>query len=56
MTKRILVGLGGTPCTAVTVERAVELARAYDSRLTWVTVVELDQLQRVGPLPPGAGA
>jgi len=41
MTKRILVGLGGTPFTAV----AVELARAHNSRLTGVTVVELDQHQ-----------
>ena len=56
MIKRILVGLGGTPFTEVAVKRAVELARAHDSHLTGVTVADLDRLQKVGPVPLGAGA
>lgn len=56
MIKRILVGLGGTPFTAVAVQRAVELAQTHDCHLTGVTVVEIDRLKNVGPVPPGAGA
>ena len=56
MTKRILVGLGGTPFTTVAVKRAVELARAHHAHLTGVTIVELDQLHKVGPVPLGGGA
>jgi nucleotide-binding universal stress UspA family protein len=56
MVKRILVGLGGTPFTTVAVQRAVELARIHDAQLTGVTVVELNRLRKVGPVPPGAGA
>jgi nucleotide-binding universal stress UspA family protein len=55
MIKRILVGLGGTPFTTVAVKRAVELAQIHQARLTGVTVVELDRLKKVGPVPPGAG-
>lgn len=56
MTKRILVGLGGTPFTTVAVKRAVELALAHDAHLTGVTIVELDRLQKVGPVPLGGAA
>ena len=55
MIKRILVGLGGTPFTDVAVRRAVELARVHDSHLTGVTVVDMDRLKKVGPVPLGAG-
>ncbi len=56
MNKRILVGLGGTPFTAVALKRAVELALAHDAHLTGVTVVDLDRLQKVGAVPLGAAA
>ena len=56
MTKRILVGLGGTPFTTVAVKRAVELAHAHGAHLTGVTIVELDRLQKVGPVPLGGAA
>lgn len=56
MTKRILVGLGGTPFTAVAVKRAIELALAHDAHLTAITVVERDRLQKVGPVPLGGAA
>ncbi len=56
MIKRILVGLGGTPFTAVAVKRAVELSLAHQAHLTGVTVVDVDRLKNVGPVPLGAGA
>jgi nucleotide-binding universal stress UspA family protein len=56
MIKRILVGLGGTPFTTVAVQRAIELAGKHGASLTGVTVVDLARLQKVGPVPPGAGA
>ena len=56
MIKRILVGLGGTPFTKIAVKRAVELAQAHDAALTGVTVIDLDRLQKVGPVPAGGAA
>ena len=56
MVKRILVGLGGTPFTKVAVKRAVELARLHEAQLTGVTIVDLNQLQKVGPVPLGGAA
>jgi len=56
MIKRILVGVGGTPFTEVAFKRAVELAQLHDATITGVTVVDTDRLQKVGPVPPGAGA
>lgn len=56
MIKRILVGLGGTPFTAVATRRALELAQRYDAELTGVTVVDARRLGDVGPVPTGSGA
>ena len=44
--------MGGTPFTNVTIERAVELAKAHDALMT---VVEAKQLTQVGPVPLGGG-
>lgn len=55
MIKRILLGIGGTPFTAVAVERAVELAALHDARITAVTVVDPDKACKFGPVPAGAG-
>ena len=55
MIKRILIGLGGTPFTTVGIQRAVELARQHDARLKAVTVINPDQLCKLGPVPAGAG-
>lgn len=44
MTKRILVGLAGTPYTPVAIRTAVELAARHGAELTGVTVVDLDRL------------
>jgi hypothetical protein len=49
MIKRILVGLGGTPFTAVSTHCATALARVHQAQTTGVTVVNLSKLSKVGP-------
>lgn len=56
MIKRVLLGIGGTPFTAVAIRRAVELCRLHGAQLTAVTVVDEQRLGRVGPVPAGAGS
>jgi nucleotide-binding universal stress UspA family protein len=53
MLKRILVALSGTPFTPVAVRRAVELAQRHGASLTGVTVVDIERLSEVGPVPIG---
>jgi nucleotide-binding universal stress UspA family protein len=55
MIKRILVGLGGTPFTAVSTHCATELANLHQAQTTGVTVVDVSKLGKVGPVPAGAG-
>lgn len=55
MIKRILLGIGGTPFTAVAIQRAVELASLHGARLTAVSVVEPGRICKMGPVPAGAG-
>lgn len=55
MVKRILVGLGGTAFTSVAIRRAVDLAQIHEAHLTGVTVIDVERLRRVGPVPLGAG-
>ena len=54
MIKRILVGLAGTPYTAVGIQQAVELARSHEAELTGVTIVDTKRLASIGPAPIGA--
>jgi len=54
MIKRILLGISGTPFTAVGIERAVEIASQNDARLTAVTVVDPNNICKFGPVPAGA--
>jgi nucleotide-binding universal stress UspA family protein len=54
--KRILIGIGGTPFTAVAIRRAVDLGSAHGAQVTAVTVVDEARLQRVGPIPMGAAS
>lgn len=54
MIKRILVGLGGTPFTKVAIRRAVEMAQQHGASVTGVTIVDVNRLSRVGPVPVGA--
>ncbi len=56
MIKRILVGLGGTPFTAVATRCATELGDIHQAQLTGVTIVDTNKLDNVGPVPAGADA
>jgi nucleotide-binding universal stress UspA family protein len=56
MIKRILVGLGGTPFTAVATRTATELGDLHQAQLTGVTIVDTGELEKVGPVPAGADA
>jgi nucleotide-binding universal stress UspA family protein len=55
MIRKVLVGIGGTPFSSVAIERAIELAKAHDARLTAVTVSDPNRICSLGPVPPGAG-
>ena len=55
MIKRILVSLGGTGFSSVAIRRAVELAQLHEAQLTAVTVADIKRLERIGPVPVGAG-
>lgn len=47
MTRKILLGLGGTPYTTVAIQRAIELAKRFDAEITGVTVLDIDRLAKV---------
>ncbi len=53
MVKRILVALSGTPFTPIAVQQAVEYAQRHNASITGVTVVDLERLNEVGPIPLG---
>ncbi len=54
MIKKILLGLGGTPYTAVAIQRAIELAKLFEAEVTGVTVIDIKSLSNVGLVPAGA--
>ncbi len=54
MIKKILLGLGGTPYTAVAIQRAVQLAKRFDAEITGVTAVNFERLAKIGLVPKGA--
>ena len=56
MIKRILVGLGGTPFTTAATRWATELGDLHQAQLTGVTVVDTDNLAKIGPVPAGGEA
>lgn len=56
MIRRVLVGIGGTPFSAVAIQRAVEVARRNGASVTAVTVLDEARLGRTGPVPLGAAA
>jgi len=56
MIKKILIGLGGTPFTEIAIQRAVELSNIHQATLTAVTVLDKEQLEKVGPVPVGGDA
>ena len=56
MLKRILVALSGTSFTPVAVRQAVQLASQHGASITGVTVVDIERLSDVGPVPLGGGS
>jgi len=50
------VALSGTPLTPVAVRRAVQLARRHGASVTGVTVVDIERLSDVGPVPIGGAS
>ena len=55
MLKRLLLGIGGTPFSNAAIALAVELALLHDARVTAVTVVDPNNICKLGPVPLGAG-
>ncbi len=55
MIGRILVALGGTDYTLVAIETAIDLAKRHGAELTGVTVMNVEKLRQIGPVPAGAG-
>ena len=53
MIKKILLGLGSTPYTTVAIQRAVELAKRFESAITGITVVDFKSLSNLGLVPKG---
>ncbi len=55
MMKRILVGLGSLEYARSATAMAVKLAQVHDAELTGVTLLDVDRLDDLGPIPMGAG-
>jgi nucleotide-binding universal stress UspA family protein len=54
MIKRILVGVAGSPCAEAKIAAAVDLAKRHHAAITALSIVDVDRLRRVGPVPLGA--
>lgn len=55
MIKRVVVGVAGTPALQAKIEYTVDLARRHNAEISVLSVVDLDRLSLVGPVPIGAG-
>ena len=53
MIKRILVGVAGTPATEAKIACTVELAARHGAEINALSVVDIDRLAQVGPVPLG---
>ena len=54
MLKRILVGIAGTPALPAKISASVDLAQRHGAEISAVSVVDVDRLSAVGPVPIGA--
>lgn len=54
--KRILIGLGSKEHSEAKLRYAIDLAQAHQAKITGVTVLDVDRLMHVGPIPLGGGA
>jgi nucleotide-binding universal stress UspA family protein len=53
MIKRILIGVSGTPASQAKMAYALDLAQRHGAELTLMSVIDVDRLARVGPVPLG---
>ena len=51
MFRRILVGVAGTPATEAKIDYPVELATRHGATVSAMSVVDVDRLAKVGPVP-----
>ncbi len=56
MIRKLLLAIGGTPFSKAAVQHAVDISQGCGASITAVTVVDESRLDRVGPIPLGAGA
>jgi len=54
MLKRILVGISGAPGTEANIAWVLDLAKRHGASVTVLSVIDRDQLRKVGPVPLGA--
>lgn len=54
MLKRILVGIAGTPALPAKIAASVDLAQKHGAEISAVSVVDVDRLSALGPVPIGA--
>lgn len=55
MIKRLLVGLAGTPATRAKIDTALDIAAREGASVSLLSVIDVDRLARVGPVPVGGG-
>ncbi len=53
--KKLLVGVAGTPALPSKIECAIDLAQRFGAEIGVLSVVDVDRLTNVGPVPMGAG-
>lgn len=56
MIKRILLGLGDKAHAESKIQHAIDLAQRHGARIRAVTILDVDRLTHVGPVPMGGGA
>lgn len=54
MLKRLLVGVSGAPASAHKIDFTVEIAKRHGASITLLSVVDINRLSAVGPVPLGA--
>ena len=54
MLKRILVGIAGTPALPAKITASVDLAQKHGAEISALSVVDVDRLSALGPVPIGA--
>lgn len=55
MIKRLLVGVAGTPAMPTKIKHAIDLAKLHSAEISILSVVDVDRLSSLGPVPLGAG-